>query len=83
MSSWLDSEVGPDVIWMTGKPGAGKSFLSSLIVQNLQTRSETSSIYYFCGRASVERDSCALILRTLLNQLLRQNRDLAPFIHQP
>ena len=82
ISSWLDSEVGPDVIWMTGKPGAGKSFLSSSIVEYLQNRSETSSSYYFCGRASVERDSCALILRTLLNQLLRQNRDLAPLIHQ-
>ena len=82
ISSWLDSEVGPDLIWMTGKPGAGKSFLCSLIVQNLQTRSETSSIYYFCGRTSMERDSCALVLRTLLNQLLRQNRELAPLIHQ-
>lgn len=82
VSSWADSEVGPDVIWMTGIPGAGKSYLCSSIIQNLQTRHETSSVYYFCGQKSMERDSCALVLRTLLNQLLRQNLDLAPLIHE-
>lgn len=70
VSAWAEDEVGPGVVWLTGIPGAGKSFVSSLIVQHLQIRREQSSLYYFCGQKSSERNSCALILRTLANQLL-------------
>lgn len=67
---------------MTGIPGAGKSFICSLIVQNLQIQNGRSPLYYFCGQKSEEGDSCALILRTLAHQLLQQNRDLAPLVQQ-
>ena len=82
ISSWVDDESGPEIIWITAKPGGGKSFLCSLIIEHLPTRHDLVSLYYFCGRKSSDSDSCALILRTLTNQLLRQDRDLAPLIHQ-
>ena len=67
---------------MTGIPGAGKSFICSLIILNLQTQNGRSPLYYFCGQKSSGGDSCALVLRTLANQLLQQNRDLAPLVQQ-
>ena len=82
ISSWVDGESGPEVIWMSGKPGGGKTFLCSLIIEHLPTRHDLISLYYFCGHKSSDSDSCALILRTLTNQLLRQDRELAPLIHQ-
>ena len=82
ISSWVDGESGPELIWITAKPGGGKSFLCSLIIEHLPTRHNLISLYYFCGRKSSDNDSCALILRTLTNQLLRQDIDLAPLIHQ-
>ena len=82
ISSWVEGESGPEIIWITAKPGGGKSFLCSLIVEHLPTRHDLISLYYFCGHKSPDSDSCALILRTLTNQLVRQDRDLAPLIHQ-
>lgn len=82
ISSWVDGESGPEIIWITSKPGGGKSFLCSLVVEHLPTRHDLISLYYFCGHKSSDSGSCALILRTLTNQLVRQDRDLAPLIHQ-
>ena len=82
LSSWIDGESGPEIIWMSGRPGCGKSFLCSLIIEHLPTRPDLISLYYFCGHKSRDSDDCALILKTLTNQLLRQDRDLAPLIYQ-
>lgn len=80
MYSWIDKKGDP-MLWMTGIPGAGKSFLSSLVIEYLDTLDDQITLYYFCGRSS-EKDSCSLVLRTLANQLVRKDLDLAPLIHQ-
>ena len=81
--SWIENGNGDAVIWMTGKPGAGKSYLCSLIIENLGTRQDLSSLYFFCGQRSANQNRCALLLRTLAVQLLRQNlEDVAPLVHQ-
>ena len=82
MSSWLDSETGPNVIWMTGIPGAGKSFLCTSIIQSLQSRHDQSTLYFFCGNRSAEKSDCGWVLQTLAYQLLQQNRDLCSVVHQ-
>ncbi|MCJ1426586.1 hypothetical protein MMC29_004489 [Sticta canariensis] len=81
MFSWIENEMGDSILWMTGIPGAGKSILSSLIIENLRIRNDRITLYYFCGQSSA-KDSCGIVLRTLANQLVRENRDLAPLIHQ-
>ena len=82
MEAWIGDEGGDPVLWMTGIPGAGKTFCCSLVIQNLQTLSDQSCLYYFCGRQLAAGDSCALILRTLAIQLLQQNLDMVPLVHQ-
>lgn len=81
MFSWIEDEREDPILWMTGIPGAGKSFLSSLIIQNIDQRNDRTILYYFCGQSS-DKPSCGLVLRTLANQLVRNNMDLAPLIHQ-
>ena len=83
MFSWIEDEMGDSILWMTGIPGAGKSILSSLIIENLRIRNDRITLYYFCRQSSArDSDSCRKVLRTLANQLVRENRDLAPLIHQ-
>ena len=79
--SWIEDEKGDAVLWITAIPGAGKTFLASLLVEHLQSRKEQTVLYYFCGQKS-SQDACASILRTLAIQLLRQNLDMGPLIHQ-
>ncbi len=82
IDTWIEGDGGDPVLWVTGIPGAGKSYLCSLIIQNLQTRQDQSSLYYFCGKQPVDGDSCAIILRTLIIQLLRDNTDAIPLAYQ-
>ena len=82
MRSWIEDDSGDEVLWMTGIPGAGKSFLCSMIVENLQTQQHLSTLYYFCGHQSSSGDTCAITLRTLAVQLLQQNLDMASLVHQ-
>ena len=79
---WMEDDHGVAVLWMTGIPGAGKSFLCSLIIEVLQIQPQRSTLYYFCSHRSSSEDTCAKILRTLAFQLLQQNMDLAVLVHE-
>ena len=80
---WIEDEGGDPVIWMTGIPGSGKSYLCSLIIDNLQqTRTDRTCLYYFCGKQAVGGDTAARLLRTLAVQLLQQNPEIVPLVHQ-
>ena len=78
--SWIEDDKGESVIWMTGIPGAGKSFLCSLIIQNLETHRDLTEGYYFCSHSN--GDTCATILRILAVQILRSHLDVAELVHQ-
>lgn len=82
MRPWIEDDCGDSVLWMTGIPGAGKSFLCSLIVGHLQSKQHLSTLYYFCSHQSSSESICAIILRTLAIQLLQQNPDMASLVHQ-
>jgi len=79
---WIEDEGGDPILWVTGIPGSGKSFLCSLIIEHLQTRMDRSSLYYFCGKQAAGGDTRAIILRTLAVQLLQQNPGMVPLVHQ-
>lgn len=80
--SWIEDEKGDSILWMTGIPGAGKSCLSSLIIEYLQQRDDKIITLYYIFGQSYDKDSCSLVLRTLAIQLVQKNLDLAPLIHQ-
>ena len=80
MRPWIEDDCGDTILWMNGIPGAGKSFLCSLIIENLQSQQHLSTLYYFFRSCS--ETTCAVMLRTLAIQLLQQNLDMAPLVHQ-
>ena len=82
MRPWIEDDRGDAVLWMNGIPGAGKSFLCSLVIENLQSQQHLSTLYYFCSHKSSTENTCAVMLRTLAIQLLQQNLDMAPLVHQ-
>ena len=82
MQSWIEDDSGDAILWMTGIPGAGKSYLCSLLVENLLSQQHFSTLYYFCNHQSSSENACAMILRTFAVQLLQQNMDMALLVHQ-
>ncbi|KAL8631318.1 hypothetical protein Q9189_003001 [Teloschistes chrysophthalmus] len=80
---WMEDNESNPTVWVTGKPGSGKSHSSSLIVQHSETKKDRSTLYFFCGSRPFDpKDASTLLIRTVTVQLLRQNLDLAPLIHQ-
>ena len=80
--SWIEDDSGEPVVWISGIPGSGKSCLCSLIIQNLETYQDLSSMYYFCRHNRSDKETCATILKTLMVQLLRSHLDMTGLVHQ-
>ena len=74
-TTWL-VEDGPQLLWLSGGPGIGKTMISSFLVEELVQlagRSPQSMFaYYFCDAKDEKRRNATAILRGLLLQLLRQ-----------
>ncbi|KAL9134421.1 MAG: hypothetical protein Q9175_004391 [Cornicularia normoerica] len=74
-TSWL-VEDSPQLLWLSGAPGIGKTMLSGFLVEEIAQLAKQSSqmtvAYYFCDDKYQERRTATAILRGLLLQLLRQ-----------
>ncbi|KAG2049526.1 ankyrin, partial [Suillus hirtellus] len=60
-------------LWINGKPGAGKTVIVSAIINELLACGETP-VYFYCDFRHERTTDGAIILRSLLVQLLRQAR---------
>ena len=69
-------EDSPQLLWLSGGPGIGKTVISSFLVEELVKLAERSPrmtlAYYFCDDKDERRKTSMAILRGLLLQLLRQ-----------
>ena len=59
-----------------GRPGSGKTILSSFIIQSLMKREEQAVLYFFCQAGDPEKREITCILRTILSQLLVVDQSL-------
>ena len=73
MRPWIEDDCGDAILWMNGIPGAGKSFLCSLIIENLQSQQHLSTLYFFCSHQSCSETTCAVMLRTLIKRIFRKD----------
>ncbi|KAG1732306.1 ankyrin repeat-containing domain protein [Suillus lakei] len=60
-------------LWVNGKPGAGKTVIVSAIINELMACGETP-VYFYCDFRQERTTDGAIVLRSLLVQLLRQAR---------
>ncbi|KAI9642854.1 hypothetical protein NHQ30_008588 [Ciborinia camelliae] len=69
--NWLDGK--DKVLWCSGSPGAGKTVLTSAIIDNLETRFSTSNVgvaFIYCNYA--EKTTITEYLASIVQQLVRQ-----------
>ena len=68
--TWLGQRHA--LLWIVGKPGAGKSTLMRYALQNASYSTDVVACFFFFGRGSdLQKNSCGLF-RSLLHQLLDQ-----------
>ncbi|KAF2678067.1 hypothetical protein K458DRAFT_377432 [Lentithecium fluviatile CBS 122367] len=78
--SWLKDGAEKTILWLYGKPGAGKSVLCSNLVQHAEAKG-TNIFVYFCSYLGNSTESSSRILRSLCAQMIQKHQDLAPYIY--
>ena len=74
MSHWLDNSK--DALWIYGIPGAGKTILSTLVVDEIFFRKRSNSVgtaYFYIRHDDTESHKPWSVLGSLIAQLARQN----------
>lgn len=74
MTQWLESPN--DALWIYGIPGAGKTMLSTLVVDDVLTRKRSESVgtaYFYVRHDDRDSHKSKTVLGSLVAQLARQN----------
>ncbi|KAI1113983.1 putative zinc finger protein [Nemania sp. NC0429] len=73
----------PPLLWLNGIPGAGKTILASLIVEEARRLNPAPTVlFFYCKHNNSERDNFVALGRSLLVQFLQQDIGLLPTFYQ-
>jgi NACHT domain len=76
IESWLDDIDAPNILWLSGSPGAGKSAIASSLVSRLTNRHQLGSRFFF-KRGEMMLGDPASLWRTVAHDLARFDPSLA------
>ncbi|KAF2181728.1 hypothetical protein K469DRAFT_691815 [Zopfia rhizophila CBS 207.26] len=77
--NWKDEdEPETPIVWTNGIPGAGKTILASIIIEDCKLISGFSTSYFYCKDNDPERNSTLAVLKGLLTQMLDHYPELLP-----
>ncbi|KAL9023079.1 MAG: hypothetical protein Q9196_007395, partial [Gyalolechia fulgens] len=77
MVNWLDDPN--DALWIYGIPGAGKTMLSTLVVDEVLTYKRSNTVgtaYFYIRHDDKESHEPASVLGSIVSQLARQNPEV-------
>ncbi|KAI2464722.1 hypothetical protein F4781DRAFT_411946 [Annulohypoxylon bovei var. microspora] len=81
--NWLDPNQSlRPLLWINGKPGAGKTVLSSVIVEEARKVPQASTTFFYCKYGDPLRNTFICVARSLLAQLLKQNDHLLQLLYE-
>ncbi|KAF2658989.1 C2H2 domain-containing protein [Lophiostoma macrostomum CBS 122681] len=79
---WMDADVPvTPLVWMNGIPGAGKTILASIIIEECKRRTEYLTSYFYCNYDGPGSNNMVGVMRGILEQLVDQYPDLMPYCH--
>ncbi|KAI0181154.1 WD40-repeat-containing domain protein [Hypoxylon sp. FL1284] len=73
--SWK-GDASPGILWLTGRPGSGKSVLSSHVVEQVRS-SDTFCSYFFFRQMEARKSTLSDCLRSLAFQMALQDGQVA------
>ncbi|OCK76290.1 hypothetical protein K432DRAFT_306677 [Lepidopterella palustris CBS 459.81] len=81
---WFDPQFTalPTLLWLHGNPGAGKTVLASMVVEEAQKLSPAPTVlFFYFKQGDVDRDTFVTMARTLLAQLLKQDTGILDYMY--
>ncbi|KAL2056061.1 hypothetical protein ABVK25_003704 [Lepraria finkii] len=82
MMSWFEPNFSCPNLWLRGIPGAGKTVLTSMMVEEAVRLGSCTFTYVYCKYKDGRKDNFKAIARALLNQMVRTNQDLVPHLYE-
>ncbi|KAL2206930.1 hypothetical protein CC79DRAFT_1358704 [Sarocladium strictum] len=80
MKEWLHPRYCPTpLLWLKGKPGAGKTVLASVVIDYLRDLSDTSMVFFYISGDNPARADFLAIARGILSQLVALDTDLIAY----
>lgn len=80
VKSWLQRRADPEMLWLQGIPGSGKSSICAQVV-NFMTAAKMPVIYHFCSNSYASSTMYEHILRSLLLQLACRSSDIIAHVY--
>ncbi|EUC34823.1 hypothetical protein COCCADRAFT_92467 [Bipolaris zeicola 26-R-13] len=81
--SWFDPILcSTHMLWMNGIPGAGKTILTSLVVEEAMKLPDVHVAFFYCRYLDSERNTFLAVARGILSQLLFQDDALLTYIYE-
>ncbi|KAF2145844.1 uncharacterized protein K452DRAFT_305786 [Aplosporella prunicola CBS 121167] len=77
---WMNDGTANALLWLCGKPGAGKSVLCSKLIQSMEAK-KLNVFYYSCSYLETAAEGPTRLLRSLTAQAVQNNPDLIIYIH--
>lgn len=74
VQEWLIAQASlrhPTILWIYGRPGAGKTILSARLTQYLQQEHSTNVAYFFCYYGHEEKCQYLAIVKSWITQILK------------
>ncbi|KAF5254484.1 hypothetical protein FANTH_742 [Fusarium anthophilum] len=81
---WFDPRYAniPPLLWLTGLPGAGKTVLTSLIVEEVQKLTPRPRVlFFYCKQSLPEHHTFLALARSFILQLLNQDKSLLLYLY--
>ncbi|KAJ3454415.1 hypothetical protein MRS44_018309 [Fusarium solani] len=73
----------PPLLWLKGLPGAGKTILASLVVEEARKLTPPVTVlFFYCKRDQPEQNSFDALARSFLLQLLKQDKGLLAYLYR-
>ncbi|KAH7110085.1 hypothetical protein B0J11DRAFT_448466, partial [Dendryphion nanum] len=81
VKEWMDPCFSSKpLLWVSGRPGVGKTILASTLIEKCRSQSNTVVAYFYCRHADPSRNSFLGLAQSLILQFTRSNPSLLPYI---
>ncbi|RLM00334.1 hypothetical protein CFD26_108105 [Aspergillus turcosus] len=84
VKDWLspDPDQSPSsILWINGRPGTGKSYLASVLIEACMKNPSWVTCYFYCNEKTDMKTTAIAILRGILLGLVCQHKELVPYCH--
>ncbi|KAH0537608.1 hypothetical protein FGG08_005600 [Glutinoglossum americanum] len=81
--AWCDPDSSSiQLLWLNGIPGAGKTVLASLLIDECRKIPTICVAFFYCKYEDPQRNSFVAIARSILLQLLHHKKTLLSYIYE-